>query len=147
MKIHDLRPAPGAVKAPKRVGRGVGSGHGKTSGKGNKGQNARSGHGKGPRFEGGQMPLSMRLPKRGFKNYPFKKVYAVVNLDDLQRFDAGSVVTPEILLGAGVISKPEAGVKVLGGGELDRAITVRAHRFSRSAAAAIEAAGGKAEVI
>ncbi len=147
MRIHDLRPAPGAVKAPKRVGRGVGSGHGKTSGKGHKGQKARSGHGKGPRFEGGQMPLSMRLPKRGFKNYPFRQVYALVNLGDLQRFDAGTVVTPELLLERGVIAKLEDGVKVLGGGELNRALTVRAHRFSRSAAAAIEAAGGKAEVI
>lgn len=147
MRIHDLRPAPGAVKAPKRVGRGVGSGHGKTSGKGHKGQKARSGHGKGPRFEGGQMPLSMRLPKRGFKNYPFRQVYALINLGDLQRFDAGTVVTPELLLERGVIRKLEDGVKVLGGGELDRALTVRAHRFSHSAAVAIEAAGGKAEVI
>ncbi len=147
MKIHDLRPAPGAVKAPKRVGRGIGSGHGKTSGKGHKGQKARSGHGKGPRFEGGQMPLSMRLPKRGFKNYPFRRTYAVVNLGALERFEPGTVVTPELLIEKGVIRKLEDGVKVLGGGELGRALTVRAHRFSRSAAAAIEAAGGKTEVI
>ncbi len=147
MRLHDLAPAPGAKKAPKRVGRGIGSGHGKTSGKGHKGQKARSGHGKGPRFEGGQMPLSMRLPKRGFKNYPFRQVYAVVNLGELARFEAGTVVTPELLKEKGIIKKLEDGVKVLGGGDLDRALTVRAHRFSRSAAAAIEAAGGKAEVI
>ena len=124
----------------------MGSGHGKTSGKGHKGQKARSGHGKGPRFEGGQMPLSMRLPKRGFKN-PFRKVFALVNLSALERFEPGTVVTPELLKEKGVISNLRDGVKVLGGGELDRALTVRAHRFSRSAAERIEAAGGKAEVI
>lgn len=146
MRIHDLGPAPGARKAPKRVGRGVGSGHGKTAGKGHKGQKARSGHGKGPRFEGGQMPLSMRLPKRGFKN-PFHQVFALVNLRDLDRFEAGTVVTPELLLEKGVIRKLEDGVKVLGTGDLGKALVVRAHRFSRSAAEKIEAAGGKAEVI
>jgi large subunit ribosomal protein L15 len=146
MRIHDLGPAPGAVRAPKRVGRGVGSGHGKTSGKGHKGQKARSGHGKGPRFEGGQMPLSMRLPKRGFKN-PLRKVFALVNLRDLERFEAGTVVTPDLLLEKRVIRKLEDGVKVLGDGDLGRALTVRAHRFSRSAIEGIEAAGGKAEVI
>ncbi len=147
MRIHDLGPAPGARKAPKRVGRGVGSGHGKTSGKGHKGQKARSGHGKGPRFEGGQMPLSMRLPKRGFKN-PFRQVFALVNLRDLDRvFEAGAVVTPELLMEKGVIRKLADGVKVLGTGELGKALTVRAHRFSRAAAEKIEAAGGKAEVI
>jgi len=146
VRTHDLGPAPGSKKAPKRVGRGVGSGHGKTSGKGHKGQKARSGHGKGPRFEGGQMPLSMRLPKRGFKN-PFRKVFALVNLSALERFEPGTVVTPELLKEKGVISNLRDGVKVLGGGELDRALTVRAHRFSRSAAERIEAAGGKAEVI
>lgn len=146
MRIHDLGPAPGAVKAPKRVGRGVGSGHGKTSGKGHKGQNARSGHGKGPRFEGGQMPLSMRLPKRGFTN-PFRQVYALVNLRELERFEVGTVVTPELLLQKGIVKKLEAGVKILGDGDFSRALTVRAHRFSRSAVERIEAAGGKAEVI
>jgi large subunit ribosomal protein L15 len=146
VRTHDLGPAPGSKKAPKRVGRGVGSGHGKTSGKGHKGQKARSGHGKGPRFEGGQMPLSMRLPKRGFKN-PFRKVFALVNLSALERFEPGTVVTPELLKEKGVISNLRDGVKVLGGGELDRALTVRAHRFSRSAVERIEAAGGKAEVI
>jgi len=146
VRTHDLGPAPGSKHPPKRVGRGVGSGHGKTSGKGHKGQKARSGHGKGPRFEGGQMPLSMRLPKRGFKN-PFRKVFALVNLSALERFEPGTVVTPELLKEKGVISNLREGVKVLGGGELDRALTVRAHRFSRSAAERIEAAGGKAEVI
>jgi large subunit ribosomal protein L15 len=146
VRTHDLGPAPGSKHPPKRVGRGVGSGHGKTSGKGHKGQKARSGHGKGPRFEGGQMPLSMRLPKRGFKN-PFRKVFALVNLSALGRFEPGTVVTPELLKEKGVISNLRDGVKVLGGGELDRALTVRAHRFSRSAAERIEAAGGKAEVI
>lgn len=146
MKVHELRPAPGSKKAPKRVGRGTGSGHGKTSGKGHKGQKARSGHGKGPRFEGGQMPLSMRLPKRGFNN-PGRKVFALVKLSDLDRFDEGSVVTPELLLDRGVIRKLLDGVKVLGDGELKKALTVRAHRFSRAAAEKIAAAGGKTEVI
>jgi large subunit ribosomal protein L15 len=146
MRVHELGPAPGARKARKRVGRGTGSGHGKTAGKGHKGQKARSGHGKGPRFEGGQLPLTMRLPKRGFKN-PFRKVYALVNLGDLARFPAGTVVTPELLLEKRVIRKPLDGVKVLANGDLDKALTVRAHRFSRQAAEKIEAAGGKAEVI
>ncbi|MEW6032587.1 MAG: 50S ribosomal protein L15 [Bacillota bacterium] len=146
MRVHELGPAPGARKARKRVGRGTGSGHGKTAGKGHKGQKARSGRGKGPRFEGGQLPLTMRLPKRGFKN-PFRKVYALVNLGDLARFPAGTVVTPELLLEKRVIRKPLDGVKVLANGDLDKALTVRAHRFSRQAAEKIEAAGGKAEVI
>jgi large subunit ribosomal protein L15 len=146
MRIHELAPAPGAKKAPKRLGRGTGSGHGKTAGKGHKGQRARSGHGKGPQFEGGQLPLTMRLPKRGFKN-PTRKVYALVNTGDLGRFEAGTVVTPEILLEKRIIRKMLDGVKILGEGDLDKALTVRAHRFSRQAAEKIEAAGGKAEVI
>jgi len=146
MRTHELAPAPGARKAPKRVGRGIGSGHGKTAGKGHKGQKARAGGGKGPGFEGGQTRLAMRLPKRGFKN-PTRKVYALVNLSDLARFDAGTVVTPEVLLEKGLIRKTLDGVKVLGGGDLDKALTVRAHRFSRTAAEKIEAAGGKTEVI
>lgn len=146
MMTHDLRPAPGARKAPKRVGRGIGSGHGKTSGKGHKGQKARAGGGKGPRFEGGQMPLYMRVPKRGFKN-PTRRVYALVKVGDLERFEPGTVVTPEALLEKGVVRKAEDGVKVLAGGELSRPLTVRAHRFSKSAVEAIERAGGKAEVI
>jgi len=147
MRIHDLSPAPGSRKAPKRVGRGIGSGHGKTAGKGHKGQKARAGGPKGPGFEGGQTRLAMRLPKRGFKS-PFHKVYALVDLDVLAaKFEAGAVVTPEALLERGIIRKLGDGVKVLGDGALDKPLVVRAHRFSRSAAAKIEAAGGKAEVI
>ncbi len=146
MRTHELAPAPGARKAPKRVGRGVGSGHGKTAGKGHKGQKARSGHGKGPRFEGGQMPISMRFPKRGFKN-PTRRVYAVINLETLAGFEAGTVVTPELLMEKKIIKRLHDGVKVLGDGELKSALTVKAHRFSRAAVAKIENAGGKAEVI
>lgn len=146
MRTHQLSPAPGAKREPKRLGRGIGSGHGKTAGKGHKGQKARSGGGKGPGFEGGQTRLAMRLPKRGFNN-PTRKVYALVNLSDLARFETGAVVTPETLLEAGVIKKTLDGIKVLGGGDLDKALTVRAHRFSRTAAEKIAAAGGKTEVI
>lgn len=146
MRTHELAPAPGSRKGRRRVGRGIGSGRGKTAGRGHKGQKARSGHGKGPKFEGGQMPLAMRLPKRGFKN-PGRKVFALVDLDDLSRFDEGTVVTPEVLLEKRVIRKVLDGVKVLGDGELSKALTVRAHRFSRSAVRKIEAAGGKIEVI
>jgi len=146
MELHELGPAPGARKARRRVGRGIGSGRGKTSGRGHKGQKSRSGGGKGPHFEGGQMPLYMRLPKRGFKN-PFRKVYSLVKVGDLARFDEGTVVTPELLVERGVVRKILDGVKVLGDGELDKALTVRAHRFSRSAAEKITAAGGKTEVI
>lgn len=149
MKLHDLRPAEGGgVKAKKRVGRGIGSGTGKTSGKGHKGQNARSGGGVRPGFEGGQMPLFRRLPKRGFTNV-FKKQYAVINLSDLNRFENGAEVTPEILIEKGFIKKSKAkdGVRVLGNGDLTVALTVKAQHFSKSAAEKIEAAGGKAEVI
>lgn len=149
MKLHDLRPAEGGgVKAKKRIGRGIGSGTGKTSGKGHKGQNARSGGGVRPGFEGGQMPLFRRLPKRGFTNV-FKKQYAVINLSDLNRFESGAEVTPEILIEKGFIKKSKAkdGVRVLGNGELTVALTVKAQHFSKSAAEKIEAAGGKAEVI
>ncbi|HCJ11327.1 MAG TPA: 50S ribosomal protein L15 [Clostridiales bacterium] len=146
MRTHELAPAPGSRKERRRVGRGIGSGRGKTAGRGHKGQRARSGRGKGPQFEGGQMPLAMRLPKRGFKN-PSRKVFALVDLDDLDRFDEGTVVTPEVLLEKRVIRKVLDGVKVLGDGELSKALTVRAHRFSRSAVRKIEAAGGKTEVI
>ncbi|MDO5715218.1 MAG: 50S ribosomal protein L15 [Tissierellia bacterium] len=149
MKLHDLRPAEGGgVKARKRVGRGIGSGTGKTSGKGHKGQNARSGGGVRPGFEGGQMPLFRRLPKRGFTNI-FKKEYAVINLEDLTIFEDNAEVTPEILIEKGIIKKSKAkdGVRVLGNGELNVKLTVKAHHFSKSAAEKIEAAGGKAEVI
>ena len=147
MKLHELKAAPGSRKEKRRVGRGIGSGLGKTSGRGHKGQGARSGGTKGPAFEGGQLPIHMRLPKRGFNNAEFHKEYAIVNVKDLSRFEAGSTVTPESLLEAGVIRKMKVGVKILGDGELNVALTVKAHRFSESAVKKIEAAGGKAEVI
>lgn len=125
----------------------MGSGFGKTSGRGHKGQGARSGGGKGPYFEGGQMPLQRRLPKRGFNNARFAKEYAVVNVADLAQFEAGSTVTPELLKEAGVVRQLKDGIKVLGTGELTEAITVQAHAFSKAATEKIEAAGGKAEVI
>lgn len=147
MQLHDLKPAPGARKAKKRVGRGMGSGSGKTSGRGHKGQGARSGGGKGPYFEGGQMPLQRRVPKRGFNNARFAKRYEVINLVDLAGFDSGTTVTPEVLKSAGLVGNRQNGVKVLGTGELSIPLTVQAHAFSKSAAQKIEAAGGKVEVI
>ena len=147
MKMHDLTPAAGARTAPKRLGRGIGSGLGKTSGKGHKGQWARSGGGVRPGFEGGQMPLSRRLPKTGFDNR-YKKVYSIVNLDDLNSFDDGAVINAEALLEKGVLSKIEPyGLKVLGDGELTKKVTVQAKKFSKSAAEKIEKAGGKVEVL
>ena len=147
MRLEELKPAAGATKKSKRVGRGFGSGSGKTSGKGHKGQKARSGGVKGAGFEGGQMPLQRRIPKRGFTNI-FRKEYAVVNLDDLETMASGiDVVTPDVLLQKGVIKNMKAGVKVLGMGELKAKLTVRAHKFSKSAMEKIQAAGGKAEVI
>lgn len=147
MKLHELRPNEGAFQTKKRVGRGVGSGLGKTSGKGHKGQNARSGGGVRPGFEGGQLPLFRRLPKRGFSNAMFKKEYATINVSDLEKFEDGAVVTPEILKEMGILKKQLAGVKVLGNGELTKKLTVKAHKFSSSAIEKIEAIGGKAEVI
>lgn len=147
LKLHELRPAAGARHKAKRVGRGTGSGHGKTAGRGSKGQLARSGGGKGPGFEGGQTPLQRRLPKRGFGNEVFRKKFSIINLDALDRFEAGTVVTPELLREAGVLKKLQDGVKVLGEGELKKALTVRAHGFSQAAAEKIAAAGGKVEVI
>ena len=147
MKMHDLSPAAGARKAPKRLGRGIGSGTGKTSGKGHKGQWARSGGGVRPGFEGGQMPLARRLPKTGFDNR-YKKVYSIVNLNDLNKFDDGAVVNAEALKAAGILSKIEPyGLKVLGDGELTKKVTVQAKKFSKSATEKIEKAGGKAEVL
>ena len=147
MKLHDMAPAQGAKKESRRLGRGIGSGHGKTSGKGHKGQWARSGGGVRPGFEGGQMPLVRRIPKRGFNNY-FKKQYSIVNVCDLERFNDGDVVDAAVLLGNGVLSKVESyGVKVLGKGELTKKLTVRANKFTKSAAEAIEKAGGKVEVL
>ena len=147
MKLHELRPSEGAFKTSKRVGRGVGSGLGKTSGKGHKGQNARSGGGVRPGFEGGQLPLFRRLPKRGFSNAMFKVEYATINVSDLEKFEEGAVVTPELLKEMGILKKQLAGVKILGNGELTKKITVKAHKFSKSAIEKIEAIGGKAEVI
>lgn len=147
MKLHELKPAPGARRRATRVGRGIGSGHGKTSGRGHKGQGARSGGVKGPGFEGGQNPIQRRLPKRGFTNARFKKEYAEVKLSDLNRFEPGTVITPEVLRSEGLVKQMRDGIKVLGNGEIDRSLTVRAHGFTKSAAAKIEAAGGKAEVI
>jgi len=147
MKLHELAPNPGARQERKRLGRGLGSGLGKTSGKGHKGQNARAGGGTRPGFEGGQMPLMRRLPKRGFSNEPFKVTYEVVNVAELERFDAGTVVTPELLEETRVCKNAVKGVKVLGTGEITKALTVRAQKVSESARKKIEAAGGKVEVI
>ena len=147
MKLHELRPNEKAFKTRKRVGRGPGSGLGKTSGKGHKGQNARSGGGVRPGFEGGQLPLFRRLPKRGFSNAKFKTVYAVINLSDLNKFEDGAIVTPEILKEMGILKNQLNGVKVLGNGKLEKKLTVKAHKFSTTAKDAIEKMGGKAEVI
>ncbi|MTH55109.1 50S ribosomal protein L15 [Bacillus mangrovi] len=146
MKLHELKPAEGSRSERNRVGRGIGSGNGKTAGKGHKGQNARSGGGVRPGFEGGQTPLFRRLPKRGFKNIN-RKEYAVVNLERLNRFEEGTEVTPELLLETGVLSSTKAGVKILGEGKIEKKLTVKANKFSTSAKEAIEAAGGSAEVI
>jgi large subunit ribosomal protein L15 len=147
MKLHELSPAPNSKTRSKRVGRGTGSGMGKTSGRGQKGQNSRSGGGVRPGFEGGQMPLIRRLPKRGFTNI-FRKVYNIVNLSDLNVFEENTVVTEELLLKKGVISKMQPyGVKVLGNGELTKALTIRANKFSATAISKIEKAGGKTEVL
>ena len=146
MRIEDIRPAEGSTKNRKRVGRGVGSGHGKTACKGHKGQKARSGGTKGAGFEGGQMPLQRRLPKRGFTNI-FKKEYAVVNLDALEAMKDAAVITPELLVEKGVIKKMKDGLKVLAKGSIQRSVTIKANAFSAAAAAKIEAAGGKTEVI
>jgi len=147
MRLHDLKPAEGARRERKRVGRGIGSGHGKTSGRGQKGQKARSGGGVRPGFEGGQMPLTRRLPKRGFTNI-FKKEYAIVNVGTLEeRFEDGAVITPEVLIESGIIKDVKDGVKILGDGDLNKKFTVRAHKFSQSAIEKIQAVGGKAEVI
>jgi large subunit ribosomal protein L15 len=145
MKLHEFKPAIGSTTAPKRLGRGVGSGLGKTSGKGHKGAKARSGGGKRPGFEGGQMPLTRRLPKRGFTNI-YRKEYAAINVSALEKFEDGTVVTPELLVECGVIKKTLCGVKVLGGGELTKKLTVAVDKVTDSAKEKIEAAGGKVEV-
>ena len=145
MKLYELSPAPGSVSAPKRKGRGIATGNGKTAGRGHKGQNARSGGGVRPGFDGVSLPYIRKLPKRGFKNH-FKVNYAQINLDDLDIFEAGAVIDTEALKSAGIIKKELDGVKVLGRGEISKAVTVKAAAFSESAKAKIEAAGGKAEV-
>lgn len=146
MKLHELKPAAGSRKVRNRVGRGIGSGNGKTSGRGHKGQNARSGGGVRPGFEGGQNPLFRRLPKRGFTNVN-RKEYAIVNVETLNRFEDGAEVTAALLLETGVVSNEKAGIKILGNGELTKKLTVKAHKFSASAKEAIENAGGSIEVI
>jgi len=146
MKLQDLRPAEGSKKSPKRIGRGTASGWGKTAGRGQDGQNSRSGGGTRPGFEGGQMPLYRRLPKRGFTNI-FAKEYACINVDRLNIFENGTVITPELLLERRVIRKVYDGVKILGNGNLEKSLTISATKFSKAAAEKIEAAGGKVEVI
>ncbi|EMV3070590.1 50S ribosomal protein L15 [Staphylococcus pseudintermedius] len=146
MKLHELKPSEGSRKLRNRVGRGAGTGNGKTSGRGQKGQKARSGGGVRPGFEGGQLPLFRRIPKRGFTNIN-RKEYAIVNLDQLNQFEDGTEVTPELLIETGVVKNEKAGIKVLGNGSLEKKLTVKAHKFSASAKAAIEAKGRAQEVI
>lgn len=146
MRLHNLKPSPGSRTSPTRIGRGIGSGKGKTSGRGQKGQKARSGGGVRRGFEGGQMPLFQRLPKRGFHNR-FRKEWIEVNVQALNRFEAGTVVTPQLMIETGMIKSLKSGVKVLGKGELEKNLTVKAHSFSAQAREKIETAGGQVEVI
>jgi large subunit ribosomal protein L15 len=146
MKLHELSSATGARQTRKRVGRGTSSGMGKTSTRGHKGQNARSGGGVRPGFEGGQNPLYRRLPKRGFTNR-FRTEYAIVNLEDLNNFAAGTEITPEVLMESGIVKAPKDGIKILGNGEITVKLTVKANKFSQSAIEKIQAAGGQTEVI
>ncbi len=147
MKLNSMYPAEGSTKVRKRIGRGTSSGTGKTAGKGHKGQNARSGGGVRPGFEGGQLPLFRRLPKRGFSNAKFKTEYAIINLSDLNKFEDNTVITPELLKEMGLVKNQIDGIKVLGNGTLEKKITVKAHKFSSVAKEQIEKLGGKAEVI
>ena len=147
MKLNSVKPNPYATKARKRLGRGPGSGTGKTAGTGENGQNSRSGRSVRIGFEGGQTPLFRRIPKRGFTNARFKKVYAVINLDDLNKFEDGAIVTPEILKDMGLVKKELDGIKILGDGKLEKKLTVKASKFSKTAKEQIEKLGGKAEVI
>ena len=147
MKLFELQPAPGSKKLPNRKGRGIGTGNGKTAGKGHKGQNARAGGGVRPGFEGGQMPLYMRLPKRGFNNYEFATKYTEVNVSALNMFDDDTVVTEEMLKSSGLAKKIIDGVAILGNGELTKKLTVKATKFTKTATVKIEAAGGKVEVV
>jgi large subunit ribosomal protein L15 len=146
VKISDLAPQRGAKKKEKRIGRGPGSGHGKTSTKGHKGQAARSGGTKGPGFEGGQQPLIRRVPKRGFTNI-FRKEYSIVNLDRLNQFDADTIINPQFLQEAGVVRKAGQNIKILGNGELTKPLVISAHKFSEEAMKKIQAAGGRAELL
>lgn len=147
MKLHELQPVPGAKRAPARKGRGTGSGNGKTAGKGHKGQNARAGGGVRPGFEGGQMPLYRRMPKRGFNNKVFAKDYAEINISKLEIFDNGTVVDGDLLKKSGLLKKTNDGVSILGNGELTKKLTVKAARFTKTASEKIEAVGGKVEVV
>lgn len=147
MQLHELKPQSGSKKGRKRVGRGQASGTGTTAGRGMNGQNSRSGGGVRPGFEGGQMPLFRRIPKRGFNNKRFQKVYAEVNLESLINFEANTEITPELLIELGYVKKVYDGIKILGGGELEIPLTVKAHKFTKSAIQKIEASGGKVEVI
>lgn len=146
MKLHELQPTAGSRKERNRVGRGIATGNGKTSGRGHKGQKARSGGGVRPGFEGGQNPLFRRLPKRGFTNIN-RKEFAIVNLDALNRFEEGTEVTPALLVESGVVGNEKSGIKILGNGSLDKKLSIKAHKFSASAKEAIENAGGNIEVI
>lgn len=147
MKLHTIKPNEGATKSRKIVGRGVGTGVGKTSGRGEKGQKARSGYSSKPNFEGGQLPLYRRLPKRGFNNKAFETKYAIINLSDLNKFDDNAVITPEILKEMGLVKKQLDGIKVLGRGNLEKKLVVKAHKFSNKAKEEIEKLGGKIEVM
>lgn len=147
MKLHELKPDEGSRHSLKRKGRGIGSGLGKTAGKGHKGQKARSGGGKGPAFEGGQTPLQIRLPKRGFSNARFKTRYVPVNLDVLDRFEANTEITPTLLKEKGIVKQQKDGIKILGSGEITKPVTVKVHAISQTAKEKIEAVGGKVEVM
>ena len=146
MRLHELKAVPGATRAPKRKGRGTATGQGKTAGRGMNGQNSRSGGGVRPGFEGGQMPLYRRIPKRGFTNI-WRTEYAIVNVKDLNRFEDGTEVTPELLIAEGIVKQVKDGIKILGNGKLEKNLTVQAQKFTKSALEKIEAAGGKAQVI
>ena len=146
MKLHELRAVEGATRAPKRKGRGTGTGNGTTAGRGMNGQKSRSGGGVRPGFEGGQMPLYRRIPKRGFTNL-WGTEYSVINVSDLNKFEAGATVTPEAIKEAGLVKQVKDGIKILGNGDLEKNLTVQAHKFSKTAIEKIESAGGKAEVI
>ena len=146
MRLHELKAVPGATRAPKRKGRGTATGQGKTAGRGMNGQNSRSGGGVRPGFEGGEMPLYRRIPKRGFTNI-WRKEYEIVNVETLNRFDNGTEVTPELLIAEGIVKQVKDGIKILGNGKLEKNLTVQAQKFTKSALEKIEAAGGKAQVI